>query len=96
MVALNSKEINNNYSIENKAISSIETEDIRRDICVISIEVKKPDQKPKTIINEESNVIILHPTHGTHWVVVIKKENTMIYCSDSFGLEHHHFFTTKY
>ena len=73
MIILTFNEINENYNIENKALSKIEIEDIGREISLISIEIVMQDQTPKTISDAEHKIFInLHPTDGTLWVLVIK------------------------
>ena len=75
MIILTFKEFNDRYNVEKKAMSNIEIEDICRDISLlIRIETVMRDQTPKTIEDAEYNIIkILHPTDGTHWILVIKE-----------------------
>ena len=62
-------------------MSNIEIEDI----CFIPIDLVMRDLTPKTV--RDTNYIILiniHPTDGTHWVLVIEREATGTYNVDSF------------
>ena len=46
------------------------------------------DQKPNSIKDPNFNIIInLHPSDGTHWVLIIRREGGPIYYFDSFGVE---------
>ena len=46
------------------------------------------DENPKTIRELNFNIIVnLHPTNGTHWVLVIRREGGPVYYFDSFGVE---------
>ena len=88
MLILTFEEFNNKFDIDNKAMSNIRIEDIGKDICLIPIEIVMRDQKPVSIKDPKFNIIAnLHPTDGTHWVLVIKREGGPIYYFDSFGVE---------
>ena len=46
------------------------------------------DKIPDNINESNFNIIlILHPTNGTHWVLVIRRRTGKIYYFDSFGIE---------
>ena len=46
------------------------------------------DENPKTIRELNFNIIVnLHPTDGTHWVLIIRREGGPVYYYDSFGVE---------
>ena len=50
------------------------------------------DQKPETIHDPNFNIIVyLHPTDGTQWVSVIRREGGPMYYVDSFSVETHHY-----
>ena len=67
MIVPTFEEFNSKYNIENKAISTIEIENIGRGISLIPIEIVIRDQ---TLVNlNETNfkiIVKLHPTDGTH------------------------------
>ena len=75
MLILTFEEFNNKYNINNKAMSYIKIEDVGRYICLIPIEIVMIDQRPNNF-NENNFKIIanLHPTDGTNWVLVIRRE----------------------
>ena len=69
-------------------MSHIRIEDIGKDICLSPIEIIMRDQKPDSVANPEFNIIVnLHPTDGTFWVLVIKREGSLVYYFDSFDVE---------
>ena len=41
-------------------------------------------------------IVILHPTDGTHWVLVIRREGGPVYYFDSFGVETPPLFLEEY
>ena len=82
-----SYQFNNKFGIDNKAMSNIRIEDIGKDISTTPIEIIMRDQKAETIHDPKFNIINLHPTDGTHWVLVIRKEGGPVYYFDSFGVE---------
>ena len=46
------------------------------------------DQKPDNINDNNFNIIVsLHPTVGTHWVLVIRRDGGKTHYFDSFGAE---------
>ena len=81
MLILTFEEFNNKFNIDNKAMSDIRIKDIGKDISLTLIEIVMRDETPDSIretvspIGEPNfNIIVnLHPTDGTHWVLVIKK-----------------------
>ena len=100
MLILTFEEFNNKFNIDNSAMSDIRIKDIGKDISLTPIEIVMRDQSPKTIREPASqiyepnfNIIVnLHPTDGTHWVLVIRREDGPVYYFDSFGVETHHYF----
>ena len=55
------------------------------------------DQTPNNISEPNSNIIVnLHPTEGTHWVLVIRREGGPVYYFDSFGIETPPLFLREY
>ena len=46
------------------------------------------DEKPEKINENNFNIIVnLHPTDGTHWVLVIRRRAGKAYYYDTFGVE---------
>ena len=69
-------------------MSNIRSEDIGRDISLTPIERVMRNETPETIFENSFNIIVnLHPTDGTHWVLVIRRKGDPIYYFDSFGVE---------
>ena len=100
MLILTFEEFNNKFNIDNNAMSDIRT----KDITLTPIEIVMRDENPKTIRELNFNIIVnLHPTDGTHWVLVIRREDgpmakhgqSPVYYFDSFGVETHHYSYTK-
>ena len=88
MLILTFEEFNDKFNIDNNAMSDIRIKDIGKDISLTSIKVVMRDENPKTIRELNFNVILnLHPTDGTHWVLVIRREGGPVYYFDSFGVE---------
>ena len=88
MLILSFEEFNNEFGINNKAMSNIKIEYIGEDISIIPIEIVTRDQTPDSIREPNCNtIIILHPTDGTHCVLVIRREGGPVYYFDSFGVE---------
>ena len=55
------------------------------------------DQTPDSIRDPNFNIIVkLHPTEGTHWVLVIRREGGPTYYFDSFGVETPPLFLEEY
>ena len=74
-------------------MSDIRIKGIGKDISLTPIEILMRDQSPKTIFEPNSNIIVnLHPTDGTHCVLVIRREGGPTYYFDSFGVETPPFF----
>ena len=74
MLILTFEEFNNKYNIDNKAMSNIKIEDGRY-ICLIPMEIVMIDQTPNNINKNNFKIIVnLHPTDGTNWVLVIRRE----------------------
>ena len=95
MIILTFEEFKNKFNIDNSAMSDIRIKDIGKDISQKPIEKVMRDQTPDSIrepasqiTNPNSNIIVnLHPTDGTHWVLVIRREGGPLYYFDSFGVE---------
>ena len=78
MLILTFQEFNDKFGIDIKAMNNIRKEDIGTDINITPIEIIMRDQKPETIQDPEFNIIVnLHPTGGTHWVSVIRREGVL-------------------
>ena len=74
MLILTFEEFNNKFGIDNKAMSNITIEDIGKDKGITPIEIIMRDEKPYNINDNNFNIIVnLHPTDGTHWVLVIRR-----------------------
>ena len=55
------------------------------------------DQTPVNINNSNFNIFVnLHPTDGTHWVLVIIMRVGKVYYFDSFGVETPPLFLKEY
>ena len=88
MLILSFEEFNNKFNIDNNAMSDIRIKDIGKDISLTPIEIVMRDQTPDSIRDPNFNIIVnLHPTEGTHWVLVIRREGGPTYYFDSFGVE---------
>ena len=95
MLILSFEEFNNKFNIDNIAMSDIRIKDIGKDISLTPIEIVMRDEIPDSIRETASsigepnlNIIVnLHPSDGTHWVLVIRSEGGPVYYFDSFGVE---------
>ena len=95
MLILTFEEFNNKFNIDNNAMSDIRIKVIGKDISLTPIEIVMRDETPDSIRETASpirkpnfNIIVnLHPTDGTHWVLVIRREGGPVYYFDSFGVE---------
>ena len=88
MLILTYEEFNNKFNIDNKAMSDIRIKEIGKDINLTPIEIVMRDQTPHSIGDPNFNIIEnLHPTDGTHWVLVIRRDEDPVYYFDSFGVE---------
>ena len=97
MLILTFVELNNKFNIDNNAMSDIRIKDIGKDISLTPIEIVMRDDKPKMVSEPNSNIIVnLHPTEGTHWVVVMRREGGPTYYFDSFGVETPPLFLEEY
>ena len=75
MLILTFDEFNNEFDIDNKAMRNIRVEDIGKDISQNPVEIVMRDQKPDSIKESNFNIVVkLHPTDGTHWVLVLRRE----------------------
>ena len=101
MLILIFEEFNNKFYIDNNAMSDIRIKDIGKDTSLTPIEIVMRDETPDSnrettspiceagsLIGEPNfNIIVnLHPTDGTHWVLVIRREGGPVYYFDSFGV----------
>ena len=78
-------------------MSNIRLKDIGKDISLTPIEIIVRDEKPDNINDNNFNIIvILHPTDGTHWVLVIRWRDGKIYYFNSFGVETPPLFLEEY
>ena len=97
MLILTFEEFNNKYYIDNNAMSDIRIKDIGKDISLTPIEIVMRDQTPDNTSEPNVNIIVnLHPTEGTHWVLVIRREGGPVYYFDSFGVETPTLFLEEY
>ena len=104
MLILTFEEFNNKFKIDNIAMIDIRIKDIGKDISLTQVEIVMRDENPKTICEAGSlirelnfNIIVnLHPTDGTHWVLVIRREGGPVYYFDSFGVETPPLFLEEY
>ena len=97
MLILTFEEFNNKFNIDNNAMSDIRIKDIGKDISLTPIEIVMRDDKPEMVSEPNSNIIVnLHPTEGTHWVLVIRREGGPTYYFDSFGVETPPLFLEEY
>ena len=104
MLILTFEELNNKFNIDNNAMSDIRIKDIGKDISLTPIEIVMRDETPGSIREtvsplREPNVnimVTLHPTDGTHWVLVIRREGGPVYYFDSFGVETPPLFLEEY
>ena len=88
MLILSFEEFKNEFGIDNEPMNNIRIKDIGKDISIIPIEIIMRDEKPE-MINETNFKIILnlHPTDGTHWVLVIRRGGGKFCYFDSFVVE---------
>ena len=104
MLILTFEEFNNKFNIVNSAMSDIRVKNIGKDINLTPIEIVMRDQTPDSIsepssqINDNNfNIIVnLHPTDGTHWVSVVRREDGPVYYFDRFGVETPPLFLEEY
>ena len=69
-------------------MSNIKIKDIGKDISLTPIELMMRDEKQEKINETNFNIIVnLHPTDGTHWVLVIRRGGGKIYYFYSFGVD---------
>ena len=84
MITLIFEEFNNKFNIDNNAMSDIRIKDIGKDISLTPIELVMRDQTLDSTSEPNFNIIVnLHPTDGTHWVLVIRREGGPVYYFDS-------------
>ena len=85
-------------------MSDIRKKDIGKNISLTPIEIVMRDETPDSIretaspIGEHNfNVIVnIHPSDGTHWVLVIRREGGPVYYFDSFVVETPPLFLEEY
>ena len=88
MLILTFEEFNNKFNIDNNAMSDIRIKDIDKDISLTPIEIVMRDDKLDNTNETNFNINVnLHPTDGTNWVLVIRREGGPVYYFDSFGVE---------
>ena len=93
MFILTFEEINKKINIDNNAMSDIRIKDIGKDISLTPIEFVMRDQTPDNTSEPNVNIIVnLHPTDGTHWVLVIRREGGPVYFLLILVSRPHHFF----
>ena len=84
MLILTFEEFNNKFKIDIIAMSDIRIKDIGKDISLTPIEIVMRDQTPDNTSEPNVNVIVnLHPTDGTQWVLVSRREGGPAYYFDS-------------
>ena len=82
------KELKNEFNTDINAMSDIRIKDIGKDISLTPIELVMRDQTLDNTSEPNFNLIVnLHPTDGTHWVLVIRREGGPVHYFDSFGVE---------
>ena len=104
MLILTFEEFNNKFNIDNSAMSDIRIKDIGKDISLTPIEIVMREETPDNIceagsliIEPNFNITVnLHPTEGTNWVLVIRRECGPVYYFDSFGVETPSLFLEEY
>ena len=88
MLILTFEEFNNKFNIDNNDMSDIRIKDLGKDISLPPIEIAMRDDKPEMVSEPNSNIFVnLHPTEGTYWVLVIRREGGPTYYFDSFVVE---------
>ena len=66
----------------------IRIKDIGKHISLTPIEIVMRDQSlDNTSVPNVIIIVNLHPTDGTHWVLIIRGEGGSVYYFDSFGVE---------
>ena len=98
MLILTFEEFDNKFNIDNNAMSDMRVKDVGKDVSLTPIEIVMRDQTPDSIRDPNFNFIVnLHPTEGTHWVLVIGREGgPTTYYFDSFGVETPPLFSEEY
>ena len=97
MLILKFEEFNNEFGIDNETTSNIRVKYISKDKSLTPIEKIMRDEKPNMINAKNYNIIVsLHPTDGTHWVLVIRRRAGKVYYFDSFGVETPPLFLKEY
>ena len=88
MFILTFEEFENKFYIDNESISNIKIEDEGRDINLTPTVIVMRDQKPDNFNDNKFKIIFnLHPTDGTHWVLVIGREKGKTHYFGSCGVE---------
>ena len=104
MLVLTFEEFNNKFNNDNNAMSDIRIKYIDKDISLTPIEIVMRDENPDKINDNNLNIFVnLHPTDGTHWVLVIRREDPRsgstdgpVYYFDIFGVETPALFLVEY
>ena len=85
MLILTFEEFNKTFNTDNNAMSDIRIKDIGKDISLTTIKKVMRDQTPDNTSEPKINIIVnLHPTDGTHWVLVIRRECGSVYYFGEF------------
>ena len=88
MLTLNFEEFIIRFSIDNKPMSIIEIVDMGKDISITPIEIVKKYQTPDSNNDNNFNIRVnLHPSDGTHWVLVERRDGENNHYFDNFGVE---------
>ena len=78
-------------------MSDIRIKDKGKDLSLTPIEIVMRDQTPDNTSETNFNIIVnLHPTDGTHWVLVITRDAGLVYYFDRFGVETPPLFLEEY
>ena len=78
-------------------MSDIRIKYIGKYISLTPIETLMRDKNPDNTSEPNVNIIVnLHPTDGTHWVLVIRRESGPTHYFDSFGIETPPLFLEEY
>ena len=83
--------------MDSNAMSDIRIKDIGKDTSLTPIEIAMRDRTTVNTSEPNVNIIVnLHPTDGTHWVLVIRREGGLVYYFGSFGVETRPIFLEEY
>ena len=98
MLTLTFEEFNNQFNIDNNAMSDIKMlRRYREKISLTPIEIVMRDQTQDNTSEPNVNIIVnLHPTDGTHWVLVIRRGGGLVFYFVIFGVETPPLFLEEY